>query len=85
MSAPEFFHFFTYVYDIWHVCAFPGENVLHTNIKNCTQLPCIPQVHKFHLHMTHWQGPHEMAPISMVSSFGWFMYDTGSECQKNLI
>jgi hypothetical protein len=50
MSAPEFFYFFTYVYDIWHVCAFPGENVLHTNIKNCTQLPCILQVHKFHLH-----------------------------------
>jgi hypothetical protein len=49
------------------------------DLELCTQLPCILQVHKFHLHMTHWQGPHEMAPISMVSSLyitaGYILHD----------
>jgi hypothetical protein len=64
------------------MCRIPILKIVHNYH---TSIFSVLQVHKFHLHMTHWRGPHEMAPISMVSSFGWFMYDTGSECQKNLI
>jgi hypothetical protein len=48
------------------MCRIPILKIVHNY--HASIFPVL-QVHKFHLHMTHWRGPHEMAPISMVSSY----------------
>jgi len=47
------------------MCRIPILKIVHNYH---TSIFPVLQVHKFHLHMTHWRGLHEMAPISMVSS-----------------
>ena len=61
----KFMTFGMYVYFQEMMCRIPILKIVHNyHTSTCPLL----QVHKFHLHMTHWRGPHEMAPISMVSS-----------------
>jgi hypothetical protein len=48
------------------MCCIPILKIVHNYH---TSIFPVLQVHKFHLHRTHWWGPHEMAPISMVSSY----------------
>ena len=73
VSAPEIFifshRFMTfgmYVHFKETMCCIPILKIVHNYH---TSIFPVLQVHKFHLHRTHWWGPHEMAPISMVSSY----------------
>ena len=74
VSAPEMFYIFShrvmtfgmYVHFQETMCRISILKIVHSY--HTSIFPVLP-VHKFHLHMTHWQGPHEMTPISMVSSY----------------
>ena len=61
----RFMTFGMYVHFQETMCRIPILKITHNYH---TSIFPVLQVHKFHLHMTHWRGPHEMTPISMVSS-----------------
>ena len=61
----RFMTFGMYVHFQETMCHIPILKIVHNYH---TSIFPVLQVHKFHLLMTHWWGPHEMAPISMVSS-----------------
>ena len=62
----RFMTFGMYVHFKETMCCIPILKIVHNYH---TSIFPVLQVHKFHLHRTHWWGPHEMAPISMVSSY----------------
>jgi hypothetical protein len=63
MEKHQYYVLCMYVHFQETMCRIPILKIVHNYH---TSIFPVLQVHKFHLHMTHWWGPHEMINLLFV-------------------